>query len=130
MTQPSSGAIVLVVDDEPDIRGVFSQMLTFGGYCPIQAGTAEEALSLLEHGLQPAAVLLDLRMPGMGGLAFLLRVRSAVPADKLPVAVVTGETFIDRTTETAVRALGATLSYKPVAIDEILELTHRMVYPQ
>ena len=45
----------------------------------------------------------------------------------LPVTVVTGESFIDRTTQAAVAALSASVSFKPLEMDEIVLLAHRMV---
>ncbi len=119
--------VVLVVDDETDVRAVFSRMLEFGGYAPVEAATGEAALDLLATGLTPAAVLLDLRMPGMGGLGFLARLRADADNGNLPVAVITGDSFIDDTLESTMRALDAAIYYKPVNIDDILALTTRLV---
>jgi CheY-like chemotaxis protein len=120
------GTAVLVVDDEPEVRHLFSQVLESAGFSSVEASTAEHAWSLLEKGLIPSAVLLDLRMPGMGGLGFLLQIRADPKFARLPVTIVTGESFIDHTTRSAVAALGATVRFKPLEIDEILSLTQRM----
>jgi CheY-like chemotaxis protein len=117
---------VLVVDDEPEVRRLISEVLKAAGFRSVEAATAEQAWSLLENGLIPSAVLLDLRMPGIGGLGFLLQIRADPRYAWLPVTIVTGESFIDHTTRSAVAALGASVSFKPIEIEEILTLTQRM----
>lgn len=109
------------------MRGVFSKMLELGGYSPVEAGTGEEALELLGTGVVPAAVLLDLRMPGMGGLGFLSRLRQEPQGTRIPVAVITGDSFIDHALERAIAALGASIHFKPIDIDEILSLTTALI---
>src|SRR5580700_10694173 len=60
-------ATILVVDDEPQLRRVMRTTLTDLGYTVIDAKTGEDALELLRHD-QPDLILLDLNMPGIGGL--------------------------------------------------------------
>jgi two-component system KDP operon response regulator KdpE len=60
-------AKILVVDDEPQIRRMMRATLTSSGYQVDEAKTGEEALEKLRS-YQPDLVLLDLNMPGMGGL--------------------------------------------------------------
>ena len=68
--------VVLVIDDEREVRELFVEVLNADGMQSVQAPTAEHAWALLENGLVPSAVLLDLQMPGMGGLGFLLQLRA------------------------------------------------------
>ncbi|MEW5774625.1 MAG: sigma-54 dependent transcriptional regulator [Thermodesulfobacteriota bacterium] len=72
---------VLVVDDEPALRLVARAVLGEAGWEVREAGSAEEALDLLGRGLgrEVNVVLLDMRMPGMDGLAALPLVRRAAP---------------------------------------------------
>jgi two-component system response regulator AtoC len=77
---------VLVVDDERNMRMVMEMALEEAGYRVLTAETAEEAMPLLrDPDLQ--VVLSDLKMPGMGGEAFIARCRRDRP--ELPVIVVT-----------------------------------------
>jgi len=122
-----SAAVVLLVDDEPEVRELFMQVLEADGIRSVQAPTAEHAWALLESGLMPSAVLLDLQMPGMGGLGFLLQLRADPRYSALPVTIVTGDSYIARTTRAAVDALGASVSFKPLGFEEILALAHRMI---
>jgi CheY-like chemotaxis protein len=122
----SAAPVVLVVDDEPEVRHLFSQVLESGGFTSVEAASAEDAWSLLQRGLVPAGVLLDLRMPGMGGLGFLFQLRVDARFGAVPVTVVTGDGFIDRTTEVAVTALGAAVCFKPLHTEEILRVARLM----
>src|SRR5436309_9471136 len=63
-----SAGRVLVVDDEPQIRRIMRTTLTGAGYEVDDAKTGEEALAKLRD-FRPELVLLDINMPGMGGLA-------------------------------------------------------------
>ncbi len=66
---------VLVVDDEPQIRRVMSVALSANSYQTYEARTGEEALKALrEH--NPDLILLDMNMPGMGGMAACREIRA------------------------------------------------------
>jgi CheY-like chemotaxis protein len=69
-------AVVLVVDDEPDVRLVARLVLSSAGYDVIEAASGEEALAQLSGDTLPDAVLLDVRMPGMDGWETLARLRN------------------------------------------------------
>ncbi len=82
--KPSS--LILVVDDEPQIRRVLRTALAAGGYTMIEARTAEEALGRLRDE-RPELVVLDINMPGIGGLEGCREIRetSDVPIIMLSV---------------------------------------------
>jgi two-component system, OmpR family, KDP operon response regulator KdpE len=69
-------AIILVVDDEPQIRRVLRTTLTSHGYVVIEARSGDEALALIraEHA---DLVLLDVNMPGRSGLETCREIRSS-----------------------------------------------------
>ncbi len=75
-----NSATILVVDDEPQLRRVMLATLTDLGYVVVTATSGEEALEKFRHE-PPDLVLLDLNMPGMGGLETCrtLRASSDVP---------------------------------------------------
>jgi len=64
-------ARILVVDDDPAQRFLFVQLLRRIGYDAISAGSGEAALDLLAGGTPVDAVLTDMSMPGMDGIALL-----------------------------------------------------------
>jgi DNA-binding response OmpR family regulator len=88
---------ILVVDDEEGIRQLYQEDLEEEGYEVELAERGEEALDKINRS-KPDVVILDLRMPGMGGLEVLERIREQ---DKeLPVVICTayGEYKSDLTT--------------------------------
>ena len=70
-----SGAKILVVDDDLQIRRVMRKMLVAQGYAVSDARSGEEALEMLRRGRHDL-VLLDLAMPGMGGLEACRAIRA------------------------------------------------------
>lgn len=63
MTKP----VVLIVDDEEMVRTALEQWLALSGFETHAAGSAEQALSVLDT-IHPHAILTDVRMPGLSGL--------------------------------------------------------------
>jgi two-component system KDP operon response regulator KdpE len=84
MTQPSIH--VLVVDDEPAIRRALRPPLVELGFQVSEASRGEEALQALRANAYDA-VLLDINMPGIGGIETLRRIRTFAP--RLPVLMLT-----------------------------------------
>jgi two-component system, OmpR family, KDP operon response regulator KdpE len=66
---------ILVVDDDPQIRRIMRMALTGAGYEVDDARNGEEGLEKLRE-FRPDLVLLDINMPGMGGLAACKAIRS------------------------------------------------------
>ena len=85
MPEQSQGTI-LVVDDEPSIRQALHVTLGNVGFQVAEAGSGEEALESIRQ-RHYDAVLLDMNMPGMGGMAACKEIRSLEPG--LPVLMVT-----------------------------------------
>jgi two-component system, OmpR family, KDP operon response regulator KdpE len=69
-----SAGRILVVDDEPQIRRIMRTTLTGAGYEVDDAKTGEEALEKVRE-FRPELVLLDINMPGMGGVATCRAIR-------------------------------------------------------
>ncbi len=82
------GKAILFVDDDPLILQSMPGLLECLGHSTTTAASGEEALALLEQGCQPDLVILDVNMPGLGGLETLVRLRSLVST--LPVLLSTG----------------------------------------
>ena len=126
---PPLDTTVLIVDDEPAIRDFFSRALELAGYVPLQAQTAEQALRMIDGGVMPSAVLLDLKMPGIGGLGFLLRLRSNPRYARIPVAIVTGDCLLPHTVQVAASILDTRIHYKPMTLEDLLTLTDELLRP-
>ena len=82
----SDPELILIVDDEPNVRLVFQVALESVGYRCLLASDGEVALAELAR-TPVSVVLLDLQMPGIGGLETLRRIRDT--ANEVPVVIVT-----------------------------------------
>ncbi len=122
---------VLVVDDDEGVALTFSRMLRLQGYRVETATNAETGLALA-RAHKPDAIILDLRMPIFGGVEFLRRLRSGNtdPASAAPsVTIVTGDYFIEEPIATELRQLGAQVCFKPLWIDDLVDVVGRMLAP-
>jgi CheY-like chemotaxis protein len=75
---------VLIIEDDPDIRELERLMLSHSGHGVLVAANGREALDVLER-LRPTLILLDLMMPVMDGLTFLVERRRRGLAADVPV---------------------------------------------
>lgn len=80
---------VIVVDDEASLRRVLERALERVGYDVISVGSAETAYQLIATKM-PDAVLLDIRLPTMSGLALYLAIVHRWPALIGRIAIMTG----------------------------------------
>jgi len=79
--------VILVVEDDEDIRSLLAESLTSSGYSVVEARDGLDALKALEAGVVPRVVVLDLMMPRMNGWVFLERLRADPERADLPVLV-------------------------------------------
>jgi DNA-binding NarL/FixJ family response regulator len=94
MASQTEGTIrVWLVDDSENFRVLLAALLEDEGgmTCVAQFSTAEEALSALESQTPPDVILLDLRMPGMGGLAAVRPIRERAPASHVLMLTTFGD---------------------------------------
>src|SRR5439155_18921440 len=85
---------ILVVDDEAPLRRVLERSLARQGLRVIGAGSAETAYELLAT-VQPDALLLDIHLPTMSGLALYLAIVHRWPAFEGRIAIMTGDAEAD-----------------------------------
>ena len=113
----SRGRTVLIVDDEPEIRGLIGEHLQSNGYDVLEAENGLEALLHVELS-RPNIVILDLMMPRLGGLDALKRITPLYP--EITVVVITGTS--DPELEQQALALGATaVLTKPIELVDLLK---------
>lgn len=92
VTDPDVPRSVLVVDDEPAVRGVLRRYLERRGWRVTEAPSAEDALSLLEDPAQHVDVtIVDLHLPGLSGSALCERISTVRPALASRIVVVSGD---------------------------------------
>ena len=108
-------ATILVVDDEPQIRRVLRSTLTSQGYVIIDAKTGEEGVESVRKN-KPDLVLLDVNMPGMGGIEACREIRRSSDALIIMLTVRNAE----RDKVLALDAGADDYVVKPFGIEELL----------
>ncbi|MGD2271271.1 MAG: response regulator [Desulfobacterales bacterium] len=121
VTNESEAIVVLVVDDEQDIREASERILSRIGFQVRQARRGEEALEILESE-SVAIVLLDLKMPGMDGLEALSRIRAL--DETILVIVITGYATVEVATEAMKQGAYDFIS-KPFEPDQLRIIVNR-----
>ncbi|WP_166258848.1 nitrogen regulation protein NR(I) [Marinobacter salicampi] len=120
MTQPAN---VWIIDDDRSIRWVLERALTQAGMQPRTFESGESILMRLDHE-QPEAIISDIRMPGIDGIALLAGIVEAHP--DLPVIIMTAHSDLE----------SAVISYqtgafeylpKPFDVDDAVALAKRAV---
>ena len=110
-----SGETILVVDDEPQIRRVMRSTLSTHGYLITEAKTGEEGVDSVRRE-RPDLVLLDMNMPGMGGLEACKEIRRSSDAPIIMLTVRNAE----RDKVMALDAGADDYVVKPFGIEELL----------
>jgi DNA-binding response OmpR family regulator len=123
-----SATRILIVDDDVSVTDTFSRMLRLEGYEVWAAHSADEGLTLAQAHT-PHAVILDLRMPLTSGLQFLRAIRAIPGLTNTPVAIVTGDYYLDDAQANEIKALGAELRYKPLWLEELVTLARELLRP-
>lgn len=111
--------VVLIVEDELEARLGMRYYLEAQGYNVLVAGDGEEGMkSYRESPVQPSVVVLDLRMPGKGGFAFLSGLKNEPkPPRVILLTALTGDTI-----EQAAQTYGvARLIHKPAPLPVVGE---------
>ena len=117
---------ILIVDDDEGVTQTFARMLRLEGYQVHTALTAEHGLGEAERH-RPDAIILDLRMPLIDGLGFLRRLRARDEQSETPVAIVTGDYFLDDSISSELRELGAQLRFKPLWLEDLVALARELL---
>jgi len=129
MTRPGDGAMVLVVDDERDIRDAAVMLFRSDAYTTVGAENGQEALGLLRSGaIHPRLIILDLRMPVMDGFAFRAAQLSDPALAPIPVVVLSADGR--RVPEAVERMHAAAAVEKPVDGDELLRVVDAVCAPR
>ena len=126
MISERATATILIVDDDEGVTQTFARMLRLEGYKVHTAVSAETGLRKAERS-QPDAIILDLRMPLVDGLGFLRRLRTFDNQRNTPVAIVTGDYFLDDSVSNELRELGAELRFKPLWLEDLVGLARTLL---
>jgi len=117
---------ILIIDDDESVVHSFARILTLEGYKVITAMNGSSGLKEAEA-VRPDAIILDLRMPIVGGLVFLRRLRANALQRETPVAIVTGDFFLDDRVSAELQNLGAALKFKPLWLEDLVGLARTLL---
>jgi DNA-binding NtrC family response regulator len=117
-------ARILVVDDEPAICSAFAALLRSEGHEPLVASNGRDAVRMAQSE-KPAAVFMDVRMPGMDGLAALREIAASDPA--LPVVIMTAYGTLETASE-ALRSNAFDYLGKPLELAQVRQVLRRALH--
>ncbi len=121
--KPARGPLVLVVDDNSQVREVVRVNLEVEGYAVREAANAEDGLSALEEEV-PDLILLDVMMPQVDGWEMLRRVQERHGVGSIPVVMFSGQLEAN---EEAVERGAQGFVGKPFDLRALVEQTKQIV---
>jgi OmpR-family two-component system manganese-sensing response regulator len=115
---PGRAPIALLVDDDDDLSRAFTRALEHQGFVVHRSRTGTDALAQLAHVPQLDAAIVDLVLPGAGGLEVVRQVRATFPGCRIVAVTGLAEAAMDR----AFHEAGADVFLaKPVELQQLFE---------
>jgi excisionase family DNA binding protein len=121
----TEGPLVLIVDDDEQVREYVRVNLEAEGYDVREAGNADEGLQVLEES-QPDLVLLDVMMPQVDGWEMLRRLHERHGEDAVPVVMFSGKAEAATADEVAERGAQGFIG-KPFDPSQLIEKTKQLL---
>lgn len=119
----SDPAVVLVIDDDAELRETVRMILDRDGHRTVGAGDGKEALAMLRGAaVRPSLILLDLMMPGMNGWEFCEAQRDDPELREIPVVGFTAGRDATRHPPNLAEVL-----LKPMRLEELVTVVRRYV---
>src|SRR5881392_383579 len=123
--KPARGPLVLLVDDDPQVREVVRINLEMEGYAVREAANAEDGLAALEDEA-PDVILLDVMMPQVDGWEMLRRVQERHGVGSIPVVMFSGKVEEDSLRAATSRGAQGFIG-KPFNPQQLIESTKQLV---
>ena len=114
-----------MVDDDTDLTDLLKLVFESRGFGVTIAHNGEQTLEVLEEEL-PEVILLDLMMPGIGGLAVCKRIRSNPRTSNIPIIVLTAKAGSESKHE-LMQAGAVAYLVKPVETGDLIKRMHEVV---
>lgn len=114
--------VILVVDDDPDLRGLYANYLQLAGYGVLEAANGLEALELA-RAHQPQLIITDVEMPRMDGVRLVETIRRDPTTHAIPVICLSG---LEQAIYRASRA-GSYALLKPVSPERVVSLAQSVL---
>lgn len=117
---------MLIVNDDISVADAFARALRLQGFEVWSGLSQDEGVALASRHV-PHAIVLDLRMPLSSSLSLLHRLRALPGLADTPVAIVSGDYHADRGITDEAAVLGADVRFKPVWLDELVDLARGLL---
>src|SRR5262245_41578903 len=118
--EPTAGPLVMVIDDDEDIRVALVDILESEGYRVVTAGNGRAALGYLSQRELPQLILLDLMMPDVNGWQFRAEQMMNPALASIPVIVITAAGLPNGASD-----LGAEVISKPFDVHDVVAAVRR-----
>lgn len=112
---------ILIVDDNPPFRHLLAAILKRSGFNPVESEDGQQALEMLPD-VKPKAVMLDLHMKNLGGIAFMEEYKHR--GYTMPVVLITADTAEDIAERYAHLGFVEVLK-KPISQNQIVDLLNK-----
>lgn len=116
------GKTILLVEDNPHNRKIFSGMLSHAGFTVLEAEDGHEAMNLAE--LSPDLILMDLSIPGIDGWEVTKRLKSAPKTKAIPIIALTAHAMRGDEERAIVAGCDGYLA-KPISPKKVVEEVKR-----
>ena len=123
--RPARGPLILIVDDDPGLRGFVRAALEYDGYAVREAANAEEGLQALDEE-PPDLILLDVMMPKVDGWEMLRRVQERHGVGSIPVLMFSGKVDERAAADAASRGAHGFIG-KPFDPQQLIESAKQML---
>ena len=110
--------LVLIVEDDDKNRKLARDVLQFEGYQTMDTDNAEEGIRLARE-RRPALILMDLHLPGIGGIEALGRLRGDPETRRIPVIAVTASAMTEDNQKIAAAGFDG-LQTKPIHVRDFI----------
>jgi len=107
-------SLVLIVEDNERNLKLVRDVLQAKGYATLEAGTAEEGLTLARE-RSPALILMDIHLPGMSGIEALKALRAEAATAAIPVIAITASVMQESVREVMAAGFNALIE-KPINV--------------
>ena len=121
-----SPSVILLVDDDPDVRLLTRTFLEHEGYSVFSSGDAERAVQIFRSVPQIDLVVTDLYMPGHSGMELARQVKEL--RRDVPVLIISGG-VLEGEQEAGLQVEGWSFLAKPFRLPELLAAVHRILAP-
>ena len=111
---------IMIVEDDADTRAALFQLLTQAGYSVLTADNGQQALDLLERGIRPRVILIDLMMPKVEGTELLKYMREDPELRFTPTVVITAMP------KEQVQVIADAVFHKPLEFTPLLATIHAL----